>query len=94
MITHGNDDMQIDDKPLNDYEVSLVRKHRAEVKAKEDAFQMRLLVLSTALGFEQWLKKNSEGYSYSGFVNQFSYQGRDSRNVYEKVCRVLDSIDN
>ncbi len=85
--------MQVDETPLDEYEISLVRKHRAEVKAKDDARKMRVLVLSTALGFEQWLQKSGEGYSFSGFVNQFGYQGPDANKVYEQVCQVLESID-
>jgi hypothetical protein len=85
--------MQVDDMQLNDYEIQLVRKHRAEVKAKADALEMRVLVLSTALAFERWLQKSGEGHSYSSFVNQFGYQDKESNKMYAQVCLVLNSID-
>lgn len=79
---------------LDDTELALISKHRAEVAKQKRNLQRRLNVLEVSLQFEGWLQKNDLTPSFSDFVNQFGYQGSDARIMYEQYLKVSEALAN
>lgn len=85
--------MSVPSKSLLEIYVS-PEEHAAimEMRRKSDAIKehsrLSMEILTTAHRYEQWLRDNGAGSSYSTFCNEFGYQGERSSFIYAQVQRI------
>lgn len=70
---------------LDEDEIALIERHRAEKKKRKDRDNFALLALKVAAGYEEWLQREQEGDSFSTFVNQYGYQGGDASKLHDVI---------
>ncbi len=74
-------------------EEEMILNERARLEKISFARGYRAKVLKVAHGYRGWLDKHGRGSSFSTFVNEFGYQGRDSTQVFHAVQRLFAVAD-
>ncbi len=76
---------------LTEDESALVLAHRTKQAQQEaeEAFQRK--AIATTAAWVEWSEENSEGLTFSTFVNQFNYQERDGKEMFKAVERILNA---
>lgn len=70
---------------LDDDEIALVERHRAEKKKRADRDAFVLLTLKVAAGYEEWLQREQQSDSFSTFVNQYGYQCAEASKLHDAI---------
>ena len=81
--------MQIDD--LSEEEITLIEKHRKAEAARKAAAEFHRKAIFAAHEFEEWSVRTGQGLTFSTFVENFGYQDKDCRELYEAVSRISEA---
>lgn len=80
-------------KSPSEYELEIIGKHRAEIKALEDQQAFIDKALETANKFRKWSKESEEGLTFSTFVNTFGYQQTDANKMFSALVKIFDVLE-
>ena len=70
---------------LDDDEIALIERHRTEKRKRVERDSFALVALKIAAGYEEWLQREGLGDSFSTFVNEYGYQGKNAGRMHEAV---------
>lgn len=72
-------------------EQEMIRKHRAAQAADAERRSARRVTLDTASRYEAWLQDHGRGSTFSTFVDEFGYNGKDVAEMFRKVEKVISA---
>lgn len=72
-------------------EVQLIEEYRAKKAKQKQADDFREKVILLAAKTWEWQQKKECWMAYSDFVNNFGYEEKDARHVYDAIRRVWDA---
>jgi len=77
---------------LTSEEIEIIQKMRKEKEKEKENRELIIKALKTAAQYEEWLFYNGMGSSFSTFVDDFGYQDKDVRLIYQLVESIRDDI--
>lgn len=75
-------------------EEEMILNKRVKEERVSFAKTYRSKILKVSYGYQEWLDRYGRGSSFSTFVNEFGYQGRDATQAFSAVSRLLDTANN
>ena len=72
-------------------ELQLVLGRRAEIQREKADFDLQGRAIRTAMSWWSWSDEKGAGLTFSTFVNEFGYDSRDCKEMYEAVGRILEA---
>lgn len=79
---------------LTDDELNLVLKHRENRKAEQGREQRKNLVIAMVYRYNEWLRDNGAGSSYSTFCDEFGFNGENRQSMYNAIIKIMEIAFN
>lgn len=78
---------------VSEEEKQWILGRRSEEKRKQNAHLWTVKLIQTAHEYQLWLMDKKLGASFSGFIEDFGYEGGESKLMYEMIKIHLNQFD-
>ena len=77
---------------VTDFQYEQIKDENKKHKERNREIRFRIRALKIASDYYLWIRKNKSGSSFSAFCDNFGYEYKDEKRMYDMVLYILENL--